>query len=77
MVWGYTLTFKRNNNKDPNKRNNGVDAAKIVRKDISRYITHFTPSLENQQVMIDQVLNKDPTELFYMERIVFWKRCKH
>ena len=60
---GYNLTLKRNNNNDPNMRNNGVDAAKIVIKDIGWYIPHFTPSLENQQVMMDQLLNKDPTEL--------------
>ena len=48
-------------------------AAKIVIKDIGWYIPHFTPSSENQQIMMDQLLNKDPTELYYMERIVFKK----
>ena len=31
---------------------------------------HYTPSLENQQTMMDQLLNKDPTELNYTERTV-------
>ena len=32
---GYNLTLKRNNNNDPIIRDNGVDAAKVVVKDIS------------------------------------------
>ena len=65
---GYSLTLKRNNN-DSIIRDNGVDAAKINIKDISWYIPHYTPSMENQQLVMDQILDKDPTELYYMERI--------
>ena len=56
---GYTLTLKRNNNNDPIIRTAGVDAAKIVIKGIGWYIPHYTPSLENQQITMDQFLNKD------------------
>ena len=70
---GYTLTLKRNNNNDPIIRDNGVDAAKINIKDISWYIPHYIPSMENQQLVMDQILDKDPTEIYYMERIVFRK----
>ena len=70
---GYSLTLKRNNNNDPIIRDNGVDAANINIKDISWHIPHYVPSLENQQLVMDQILDKDPTELFYMERIVFRK----
>ena len=70
---GYTLTLKRNNNNDPIIRTAGVDAAKIVIKDIGWYIPHIKPSLENQQIMMDQLLNKDPTEMYHMERIGFRK----
>ena len=70
---GYTLTLKRNNNNDPIIRDSGVDAAKIVIKYIGWYIPHYVPSLENQQLMVDQILDKDPTELFYTERVVFRK----
>ena len=55
--WGYNLTLKSNNNKNPNIRTAGVDAAKIFIKDIDSHIPHFTPSLENQQTLIDQLLN--------------------
>ena len=68
---GYTRTPKRNKNNDPIYRTAGVDAAKTVIKHISWHIPHYTPSLENQQFMMDQLLNKDPTELYYMELIVF------
>ena len=70
---GYTLNLKRNKNNDVIIRNNAVDAAKVVIKDIGWYIPHYTPSLENQQIVMDQLLNKDPTELYYTERIVYRK----
>ena len=70
---GYSLTLKRNNNNDPIIRDNVVDAAKINIKDISWYIPHYIPSMENQLLVMDQILDKDPTELYYMERIVFRK----
>ena len=70
---GYTLTLKRNTYNDAILRNVGVDAAKVVIKDIGWYIPHYVPSLENQQLVMNQILNKDPTELFYTERIIFRK----
>ena len=70
---GYSLTLKRKNNNDPIIRDNVVDAAKINIKDISWYIPHYTPSMENQQLVMDQVIDKDPTEIFYTERTIFRK----
>ena len=69
----YSLTLKRINNNDPIIRDNAITAAKTNIKDISWHIPHYTPSMENQQLVMDQILDKDPTELFYMERIVFRK----
>ena len=70
---GYTLTLKRNTNNDAILRSVGEDAAKVDIKDIGWYIPHFVPSIENQQLAMDQILNKDPTELSYTERIIFRK----
>ena len=70
---GYTLTLKRNTNNDVILRGNAVDVAKVDVKDISWYIPHYVPSLENQQLVMDQLLNKDSTEIFYTERSVFRK----
>ena len=58
---GCTLTLKRNNHNDPIIRTAVVDAAKIDMKNIDWYIPHFTPSSENQQIIMDQLMNKDPT----------------
>ena len=70
---GYTLTLKRNTNNDAVLRGNAVDAAKVVVKNISWYFPNYVPSLENQQLVMDQIINKDPIELFYTERTVFQK----
>ena len=70
---GYTLTLKRDVNNDPFIGENGADAAKYVIKDIGWNIPHFTPSLESQQSLVDQLLKRDPTELYYMDWIVFRK----
>ena len=70
---GYALTLKRNNNNDPFIRDNATDTPKRVIKDIGWYIPHFTPSLESQQIMMHRLLNKDPTDFYYMERNVFRK----
>ena len=70
---GYSLTLKRNDNNDPIIRDNGVDAAKIVRKDIGWYIPHYVPSLENQQLVMDQILDKDPTEIFFPKELFLEK----
>ena len=52
---GYTLTLKRNSSNDAILRCNAVDAAKVVVKDISWYIPHYVPSLENQQLVLNQI----------------------
>ena len=70
---GYVVTLKRNTNNDVIIRGAGVDAAKVVIKDFGWYIPHFTPTLENQQIVMDQLLNKDPTELYYIERTFYRK----
>ena len=68
---GYTPTLKRNSSNDAIIRSAAADEAKVDVKDISWYIPHNLPSLENQQLVLNQILNKNPTELFYSERTVF------
>ena len=70
---GYTLTLKRNSSNDAIIIRCAVDAAKVLVKHISWYIPHYVPSIENQQLVLSQRLNKDPIELFYTERVVFRK----
>ena len=37
------------------------------------YVPHYTPSLEQQTILSNQILKKIPTELQYVERSVFVK----
>ena len=39
-------------------RSNAVDAAKIDVKDIGWYIPQYIPSMENQQLVMEQTLDK-------------------
>ena len=70
---GFTLTLKRNTNNDVIIRGAAVNDATVDVKDISWYVPHYVPSLENQQLVLNRILNKDPTELFYTDRTVFRK----
>ena len=70
---GYSLTLKRNKNNDPIIKDNGVDAAKKDMKYIAWYFPQYVPSMENQQLVLNEILDKDPTELYYLERTVFRK----
>ena len=72
---GYSLTLKRNNRKDPIIRDNGVDAAKIGINDIGWDIPHYTPCIEYQQIVLNQLLDKDPTILYYIEQRVLPNKC--
>ena len=69
---GYQLILKRNTNDDAIFRAGG-DAAKIVIKNIDWNIAHYTPSIQNQTLVKEQILNKEPTELKFLERTVFRK----
>ena len=70
---GYTLLLKRNSSNDVVFRTAAVNAAKVVVKDISWYIPPYVPSFENQQFVLNQILDKDSTELYFIERTVFRK----
>ena len=54
-------------------RTAAVDAAKVVVKDIFWFIPHYVPSIENQQLVLNQILKKDPTDMSFTERTVFRK----
>ena len=40
-------------------------------------VPHYTPSMQQQAVMSEQILNKTPTELRYVERTVFMKKVNN
>ena len=53
---------------------NTVANAKIIIKDIAWYVEKYTPNLDNQQLIADQLLSETPTELYYEERSVFRRK---
>ena len=74
---GYNLTLKRNSNNNIIHRIAAIAHAKVVIKDIAWYVEKFTPNLENQQLIADQLLSETPTELYYEERTVFRKKISN
>ena len=74
---GYNLTLKRNNNNDVIHRLAAIAHAKVVIKDIAWYVEKFTPNLDNQQLIADQLLSETPTELYYEERSQFRKKIEN
>ena len=54
-------------------KHNAVNVAKIKIIAIEWCVPHYTPSLEQQTILSNQILKKIPTELQYVERNVFMK----
>ena len=71
---GYNLTLKRNHKDNVIHRANAVANGKVVNKDIACYVEKYTPNLDNQQLVADQLLSKIPTELYYEERSEYRKK---
>ena len=70
---GYKLTLTRNSD---NAVLNKVDATvlgKVKINAIEWYVPHYTASMSQQAVLSNQIVNKIPTELQYIERSVFMK----
>ena len=70
---GYKLTFTRNNDSGVLNKNNTVALGKIEISGIEWYLPHYTASMSQQTVLSNQIVNKIPTELQYIERSVFTK----
>ena len=73
---GYKLTLTRNND---NAVLNKADATTIVKVKINAiewYVPHYTPSITQQNILMNQIVKKLPTELQYVERSVFMKEVK-
>ena len=62
---GYTLTLKRFESNNVSFRAASVAQGRVYFKVISWYAENFTPSLDNQHFVADQMLTELPTELFF------------
>ena len=54
-------------------KDNAINIAKIKIIAIEWYVPHYTASIPQQAILFKQILRKTPTELQYVERIVFMK----
>ena len=54
-------------------KNNTVALGKIEISGIEWYVPHYTASMSQQTVLSNQIVNKIPIELQYIERSVFMK----
>ena len=54
-------------------KGNAINNGKIKFIAIEWYLPHYTPSMQQQSILSEQILNKSPTEIKYPERSVFKK----
>ena len=70
---GYKLTLTRNTDNAVLNKANGINNGKIKINALEWYKPHYTPSMQLQSILSDQILNKKPTQIQYPERSVFMK----
>ena len=55
-------------------KTNATPIGKIKINSIEWYVPHYTASLKEQSILMEQITDKIPTELRYVERSVFMKQ---
>ena len=70
---GYKLTLTRKKDEAVIDKVVGIAEVRIKIDHIHWYVPHYIPSMQQQAIMSNQILNKTPTELRYVERSVFMK----
>ena len=70
---GYKLTLTRNTDNAGLNKANGINNGKSRINALEWYVPHYTPSMQQQSILSDQILNKKPTQIQYPERSVFMK----
>ena len=70
---GYRLTLTVDSDNAVLNKDNAVNNAKVRIIAIEWYIPHYTASASQQAVLSNQIVNRIPTELQYIERSVFMK----
>ena len=73
---GYILTLTRNTDNSVLNKDNAINIGKNKINAIEWYVAHDTPSISQQKKLMNQIVNKVPTELQYVERNVFLKEIK-
>ena len=70
---GYKLTITRNSDNSVLNKADATILGKVKINAIEWYVPHYTASMSQQAVVSNQIVNKIPTELQYIERSVFMK----
>ena len=64
----YRLTLKRNTDNAVLNKDNATAIGKIMIKSVDWFVPIYTPSIEQQALFSNQILNKTPKGLQYVER---------
>ena len=67
------MTLTRNSDTAVLNKDNATILGKVKINAIEWYVPHYTASMSQQTVLSNQIVNKIPTELKYIERSVFMK----
>ena len=70
---GYKLTLTRNSDNAVLNKTNSTAIGKNKINSIEWYIPHYTASLKEQGILMGQITDKIPTELWYVEKSIFMK----
>ena len=70
---GYKLTLTGNTDNAALNKDNATILGEVKINAIEWYVPHYTASMSQQAVLSNQIVNKIPTELQYIERSVFMK----
>ena len=70
---GYKLTLTKNTSHAVFNKDNAINNGRVEINAIEWYVPHYTPSIQQQNILSKQILNKTPTQIQYPERSVFMK----
>ena len=74
---GYKLTLTRNKDEVFIDKVAGIADARIKIDHIHWYVAHYTPSIQQQNILSKQIFSKTPRELRYVQRSVFMKEVNN
>ena len=70
---GYKLTLTRNTDNAVLNKDNTINNGYIKINAIEWYVPHYTPSMQQQNILSKQIINETPKQIQYPERSVFMK----
>ena len=73
----YKLTLTRNKDEALIDKVAGIADARIKIDHIHWYVPHYTPSIQQQKILFNQIKNETATELKHVERSVFLKEVNN